>query len=163
MFSMPSFLINLMPSFKPTIPGIFNVPDSNLSGKKSGWLSAWERLPVPPNINGSHISLSSSLIIKPPIPWGPSKLLWPVKAKALKLNSAKSTGSTPALWALSKIKNILFFLQSSPISFIGWIDPMTLEAWVRTISFVLGFISLLILSTLSIPKLLHDLLFLIYS
>ena len=104
MFSMPSFLINLMPSFKPTIPGIFNVPDSNLSGKKSGWLSAWERLPVPPNINGSHISLSSSLIIKPPIPWGPSKLLWPVKAKALKLNSAKSTGSTPALWALSKIR-----------------------------------------------------------
>ena len=83
MFSMPSFLINLMPSFKPTIPGIFNVPDSNLSGKKSGWLSAWERLPVPPNINGSHISLSSSLIIKPPIPWGPSKLLWPVNAKAL--------------------------------------------------------------------------------
>ena len=136
----PSFLINLRPSFKPTIPGIFNVPDSNLSGRKSGWFSAWERLPVPPKINGRHISFSSSLIIKPPIPCGPSKLLWPVKVKALKFNSEKSTESTPALWALSKIKNILFSLQSFPISFIGWIVPKTLEAWVRMISFVLGFI-----------------------
>jgi hypothetical protein len=32
----PSFSINLIASYKPTIPGIFNVPDSNLSGKKSG-------------------------------------------------------------------------------------------------------------------------------
>ena len=31
-----SLFINLIASLSPIIPGIFSVPDSNLSGKKSG-------------------------------------------------------------------------------------------------------------------------------
>ena len=131
---------------------MFNVPDSNLSGKKSGWVSECDKLPVPPNINGLQISFNLLSIIKPPIPWGPNRLLWPVKAKAFNDKSLKLISSTPALWALSNIKYIPSFLHKSPICFIGWIDPTTLEAWVITINFVLDLINFSISFISTIPR-----------
>lgn len=101
---------------------MFNVPDSNLSGKKSGWVNECDKLPVPPDINGLQISFNLSSIINPPIPWGPNRLLWPVKAKAFNDKSLKLISSTPALCALSNMKNIPSFLHKSPICFIGWIE-----------------------------------------
>src|SRR3989337_615280 len=38
---------------RPAIPTLFGVPDSRASGKKSGWRSDSERLPVPPSISGT--------------------------------------------------------------------------------------------------------------
>ena len=93
-----------MASDNPIIPGIFNVPDSNLSGKKSGCVKEWDKLPVPPKIVGVQISFSLSSMINPPIPCGPRRLLCPVKANAFNENSLKSILSTPALWALSNMK-----------------------------------------------------------
>ena len=130
---------------------MFNVPDSNLSGKKSGWVNECDKLPVPPRIKGLHILFNSSSIINPPIPWGPNKLLWPVKAKALNDKSLKFISSTPALWALSNIKNMPSFLHKSPISLIGWIEPTTFDAWVITINLVFDLIKFFISFTSTIP------------
>ena len=50
------------------------------------------------------------------------------------------------------MKNMPCFLHTSPISLIGWIEPVTFEAWVITISFVLGLIKFFILFTSIIPR-----------
>ena len=73
-----------MPWSRPTIPGIFKVPHSNLSGRKSGWVKREELLPVPPTKTDLASAFNLSSIIKPPIPWGPRRDLCPVNVKALK-------------------------------------------------------------------------------
>ena len=78
--------------------------------------------------------------MKPPIPCGPNRLLWPVNAIASAFNLFISISITPADWAVSITKNILCFLAIYPIEAISWIDPVTLDAWDIIISLVFGFI-----------------------
>ena len=49
------------------------------------------------------------------------------------------------------MKNILFFLHKLPISYIGWIEPVMLEAWVIIISLVVGLIKFSIALTSTTP------------
>ena len=67
-----------MPSFKLIIPGVFKVPLSILSGRKSGWIIDSELLPVPPSFK-EDISMLSE-IYNPPVPCNPKSDLWPGKA-----------------------------------------------------------------------------------
>ena len=53
---------------------------------------------------GVQILFNLSSMINPPIPWGPRRLLCPVKANAFNENSLKSILRTPALCALSNMK-----------------------------------------------------------
>jgi len=74
--------------------------------------------------------------MNPPIPWGPRRLLCPVKAIALAFTEFMLSSRTPAPCDESTIKNTFFSLQILPTSAIFWIDPVTFEAWVNTTNFV---------------------------
>lgn len=73
---------NPTPRGRPMMPADSSVPASSLSGRKSGMASRWDTLPVPPSITGEIRSAISSVSSSAPIPWGPSRPLWPVTQSA---------------------------------------------------------------------------------
>ena len=141
MLSTPILFINSSPAFSPYMPAILSVPASNLSGRKSGTVSKSETLPVPPLISGSISGTVSSLIINPPVPWGPSRDLWPVKQRMSMFILSISTFTLPPLWAQSAINISPCFLHISPIFSMGAIVPHTLDAWENMTAFVLSLMS----------------------
>ncbi len=70
-------------------------------------------------------------------------------------HSATSSGSTPAVCALSTIKSRLCSSAMAPISLTGIIVPVTLEACKTQIMRVLGWISRLMSSGSKLPSELH--------
>jgi len=71
----PCWSKNSTPAPNPAIPGVFIVPDSMQSGRKSGWNSSPIDCSVPPSFKGRREI--SGPIYKKPVPWGPTTLLWP--------------------------------------------------------------------------------------
>ncbi|OPX93360.1 MAG: hypothetical protein A4E53_00263 [Pelotomaculum sp. PtaB.Bin104] len=89
-FDTPFSKTYCTPAPRPARPIMFRVPDSNWSGKKSGWISLSELLPVPPLTMGE--SSIPSRTYNPPVPCGPRRDLWPVKASMSMSPDAASTG-----------------------------------------------------------------------
>ena len=88
----------------------------------------------------------------PPVPWGASKLLWPVKQRISIFISSTSIGITPAVCEASTINISPLSLQSLPIFPISTIFPVKLEACVQIIAFVLFLIKLSNSSYLGFPN-----------
>ena len=115
----PILFNSLTELFKLKIPKLFNVPASNLSGKKEGWSKELEWLPVPPVISGLTASAPRSLKANPPIPANPYKLLCPVKANTSMAIWVIFIGRKPAVWAASKTVNNPFCLAHWKHSSMG--------------------------------------------
>lgn len=148
----PILFIMLTAAPRPMIPGALTVPASNPSGKSNGCFVSFDLLPVPPSKTG-EISIPS-LTYKNPVPEVPSGLYDRVLLKYLYGLSDIYLHMTCAL-APSTIKIMPFLRASLPISSIGIFVPVTLEAAVRTIIFVLGFTALRKSSGVRLPSLSH--------
>lgn len=101
-----------------------------------GWSGSKLWIPVPPRRRGS--SWTPGARTRPPVPWGPSKPLWPVKHRASTGTSVRSIGSTPAVWTVSSTKRAPCSRHSRLASAMGVTLPVTLDAWVSATTFVSG-------------------------
>ncbi len=88
----------------------------------------------PPESRGVSASAIPSARIKPPVPWGPSRPLCPVKASASIFISSISMGKVPAVWAQSTKNFSPCSRQKAPTRATGRRVPQTLLAWVMTTS-----------------------------
>ena len=128
--------------------GMLCVPASRRSGRNSGM--AWLRLsePVPPAMRGRPFSRQSST----PVPWGPSRPLWP----GIQMNSAPSramsTSIRPADCEASTISGTPSSRQSAAISYMGSTKPKTFETWVQTTALAPGIFSLNAATAASVLK-----------
>ena len=130
---MPFAATNSTPLPSAIAPGVFIVPLSKLSGKKSGWFISPLALPVPPSIRVLSGNLPS--VTRTPVPIGPYKPLCP-GAHMIFMPSDRLSGITPAACAQSAIRQILCLRHSAAISESGVILPFTLQPAVITITAV---------------------------
>lgn len=114
------------------MPGRFGVPDSNLSGIAEGWVSSWEKLPVPPSMRLEHASAIQGLQTTPPIPWGPMSPLWPVKQRAPMDRSETDISSKPPVWAESSTNGTDLLWHVSATASRSCRVPHTLLPWHTT-------------------------------
>lgn len=114
-------MANLEASPRPTHKWGARVPDLN----PFSW--------PPPFIYATNLTLGFLLTYKAPTPFGPYILCPEIESKSIFIKFT-SIGIFPKPYAASVWKKILFYLQIYPISFNGWITPISL--WTNIIEHI---------------------------
>ena len=129
-FASPSRARKRHPARRPARPGAFPVPASSRSGIVDGISRRLESPPVPPTQKGA--TSIPSRTHTPPVPWGPSRPLCPVKATTSAPSAAGSTSTWPAAWAASAITTASAAWASRASGPSGVREPSTLDATLTT-------------------------------
>ena len=124
-FDCPSFNNCLTPAPKPAMPGVFMVPDSYLSGRISGWntlLTGCRYLPT----NNAALFQDECIV---PRSLRAKQTFMPGECHQIHRQFGKVNGQNPG--GLGSIYQIWYAMTSGnfPISSIGRMVPVTLEAW----------------------------------